>query len=83
MTTGMVLGAGLTAVLAGFPVPILAGLLAVAGLLHVTLLKDLRNPTHWALALAVGLAGVLSNLAIALAGALLIWWVTRAVSFSP
>jgi hypothetical protein len=35
------------------------------------------------LALAVGLAGVLSNLAIALAGALLIWWVTRAVSFSP
>jgi sulfate permease, SulP family len=79
IAVGLVLGASLTAILAGFPVPILAGLLAVAGLLHVTLLKDLRNPVHWALALAVGLAGLLSNLAIALAGALLIWWVTRAV----
>lgn len=76
---GLALGASLTAVLAGFPVPILAGLLAVAGLLHIALLKDLRHPAHWALALAIGLTGLLSNLAIALAAALVIWYSTRAI----
>ena len=54
--------------------------LAVAGLLHIALLKDLRQPAHWALAIAVGVTGFLSNLAIALVGALLIWWSVRAVS---
>ena len=39
----LALGATLTAALAGFPVPILAGLLSVAGLLHIALLKDLRG----------------------------------------
>ncbi|WP_084212005.1 putative sulfate/molybdate transporter [Pseudonocardia acaciae] len=79
VVVGLTLGASLTAVLAGFPVPILAGLLAVAGLLHVVLLKDLRHPAHWALALAVGVTGVLSNLAIALVGALVVWYSVRAV----
>jgi len=60
--------------------PILAGLLTVAGLLHITLLKDLRHPYHWALAIAVGVTGFVSNLAIALIGALLIWWATKAVA---
>jgi MFS superfamily sulfate permease-like transporter len=69
------IGATLTAALAGFPVPILAGLLTVAGLLHITLLKDLRGPWHWALALAVGITGFLSNLAVALVGALLLWFI--------
>jgi sulfate permease, SulP family len=73
------MGATLTAALSGFPVPILAGLLTVAGLLHITLLKDLRGPAHWALALAVGITGFLSNLAVALLGALLIWWVGRSI----
>jgi sulfate permease, SulP family len=72
-------GATLTAALAGFPVPILAGLLTVAGLLHITLLKDLRGPWHWALALAVGITGFLSNLAVALVGALVIWWLARLI----
>src|SRR5271155_1069760 len=72
-------GATLAAALAGFPVPILAGLLTVAGLLHIALLKDLRGPWHWALALAVGITGFLSNLAVALIGALLIWWLARAI----
>ena len=75
-------GATLTAALAGFPVPILAALLTVAGLLHITLLKDLRGPWHWALALAVGITGFLSNLAVALLGALLIWWVARLIQGS-
>jgi sulfate permease, SulP family len=71
------IGAMLTAALAGFPVPILAGLLTVAGVLHIMLLKDLRGPWHWALALAVGITGFLTNLAVALVGALAVWWVAR------
>jgi MFS superfamily sulfate permease-like transporter len=71
------IGAMLTAALAGFPVPILAGLLTVAGVLHIMLLKDLRGPWHWALAVAVGITGFLSNLAVALVGALALWWVVR------
>ncbi len=77
ITLALAIGATLTAALAGFPVPILAGMLTVAGLLHITLLKDLRGPWHWALALAVGITGFLSNLAVALVGALVIWWVAR------
>jgi sulfate permease, SulP family len=70
----LVMGATLTVALSGFPVPILAGLLTVAGLLHITLLKDLRGGWQWAIAIAVGITGFLSNLAVALVGALLIWW---------
>jgi MFS superfamily sulfate permease-like transporter len=73
----LAMGATLTAALSGFPVPILAGLLTVAGLLHITLLKDLRGPWQWTFALAVGIIGFLSNLAVALVGALLVWWVAR------
>jgi MFS superfamily sulfate permease-like transporter len=74
------IGASLAVALTGFPLPILAGLLTVAGLLHIALLKDLQHPAHWALAIAVGVTGFLSNLAIALLGALLIWWATKAVN---
>jgi SulP family sulfate permease len=75
----LVMGATLTVALSGFPVPILAGLLTVAGLLHITLLKDLRGFWHWALAVAVGITGFLSNLAVALVGALLIWWAVHVI----
>jgi SulP family sulfate permease len=75
----LVMGATLTVALSGFPVPILAGLLTVAGLLHITLLKDLRGSWHWALAIAVGITGFLSNLAVALVGALLIWWAVHVI----
>jgi sulfate permease, SulP family len=75
----LVMGATLTVALSGFPVPILAGLLTVAGLLHITLLKDLQGPWHWTLAIAVGITGFLSNLAVALMGALAIWWVAQAI----
>jgi sulfate permease, SulP family len=83
LVLALVFGASLPAVLTGFPLPILAGLLAIAGLLHIALLKDLRHPAHWALAIAVGIAGLLSNLAIALAGGLLIWWAAEAVIARP
>jgi SulP family sulfate permease len=77
---GLVIGNSLTGMLAGFPIPVLAGLLAVAGLLHIALLRDLVRPTDWALAIAVGITGFLSNLAIALIAALAIWWTAKAVS---
>jgi MFS superfamily sulfate permease-like transporter len=70
----LIFGASLSMLLAGFPLPILAGLLGIAGLLHIALLKDLQGRAHWALAVGVGITGFLSNLAIALVGALLIWW---------
>jgi SulP family sulfate permease len=79
LVLALVMGASLTVLLTSFPLPILAGLLAIAGLLHIALLKDLREPAHWALAIAVGVTGLLTNLAIALAAALLVWWTAKAV----
>lgn len=79
LVLGIGVGASLTALLSGFPLPILAGLLAVAGLLHIALLRDLSEPFHWVLAIAVGVIGSLSNLAIALTLALAVWWGARAL----
>jgi hypothetical protein len=79
LVLALLLGANLAALLAAFPLPILAGLLGIAGLLHIALLKDLREPAHWALALAVGVTGFLTNLAIALVLALIAWWAVKAV----
>jgi len=76
----IIFGASLATLLAGFPLPILAGLLAIAGLLHIALLKDLEGRAHWALAIAVGVTGFFVNLAVALLGALLIWWATEALT---
>jgi MFS superfamily sulfate permease-like transporter len=80
LVLALALGASLPALLAGFPLPILAGLLAIAGVLHIALLKDLRHPAHWALAIAIGITGLISNLAIALVGGLLVWWGAEAVA---
>ena len=80
LVLGLGVGASLTVLRSGFPRPILAGLLAVAGLLHIALLKDLSEPFHWALAIAVGVVGFFSNLAIALTAALILWWGARAVA---
>lgn len=70
-------GAGLAALLTAFPLPILAALLATAGLLHISLLRDLREPWAWALALAVGLVGFQVHLALALGGGLVVYWGLR------
>lgn len=67
-------GAGLAPALQAFPLPVLAGLLSIAGLLHITLLRDLRRPVDWAFAVGVGLLGVLLNLAVALVVGLVAWW---------
>jgi sulfate permease, SulP family len=68
-------GAGLAGVLPAFPLPVLAGLLATAGVLHITLLRDLRGARDWALALLVGGIGFELNLLWALAAGLAIWWI--------
>lgn len=73
------LGAGLAALLTAFPLPILAALLATAGLLHIGLLRDLETPWAWALALAVGIVGYQVHLALALAGGLAVYWGLRLV----
>jgi hypothetical protein len=57
-----------------FPLPILAGLLATAGLLHIGLLRDLRGGREWAIAVLVGLVGFGLNLAVGLAVGLAVWW---------
>jgi sulfate permease, SulP family len=67
-------GAGLGALLAAFPLPILAGLLAGAGLLHIGLLRDLRWGAPLALAVFVGVLGFETNIAIGLAAGLALWW---------
>lgn len=77
LTLAVVAGAGLATLLTSFPLPILAGLLATAGLLHVSLLKDVRGVLPWAVALGVGVTGFVWNLAPAVAGGLLVWWLLR------
>jgi SulP family sulfate permease len=80
LTLALGFGAGLAALLTAFPLPILAGLLATAGLLHIGLLRDLRGLPAWALALVVGLVGYEVHLALALAGGLAVYWGVRALA---
>ena len=68
-------GSGLAALLTAFPLPILAALIATAGLLHIGLLRDLRGWRNWAIALAVGAIGFETNLTIGLAVGLALWWI--------
>ncbi|MBA2256197.1 MAG: hypothetical protein H0W05_03195 [Thermoleophilaceae bacterium] len=79
VSVALALGAGLGALLAAFPLPILAAMLAVAGVLHIGLLRDLHSRESWLVALVVGALGVTTNLTIGLAVGLLIWWLPRAV----
>jgi SulP family sulfate permease len=71
-------GGGLASLLTAFPLPILAGLLASAGLLHIGLLRDVRGAYDWALAVVVGIIGFELNLTIALMLGLAAWWLPRA-----
>jgi hypothetical protein len=74
LVVALAFGSGLAVVLTAFPLPILAGLLATAGLLHIGLLGDLRGAREWSLAIAVGTIGFGLNLAVALAVGLILWW---------
>ena len=70
-------GAGLAGLLAAFPLPILAGLLSAAGVLHIALLRDLSTARDWLVALLVGCVGFASNLSVGLALGLALWWLPR------
>ena len=68
------LGTSLAELLTAFPLPILAGVLATAGVLHILLLRDLRGLRAWAFALPVGVVGFEVNLTVALGIGLALWW---------
>jgi hypothetical protein len=74
-TGGAPLAMGVALLALAVPLPILAGLLATAGLLHIGLLRDLAGARSWAIALSVGAIGFLDNLAVGLAVGLVLWWV--------
>jgi sulfate permease, SulP family len=77
LTLALLLGRELAGLLTAFPLPILAGLLATAGLLHIALLRDLRGSREWALALVVGVLGFQTNLTLSLGLGLAVWWLWR------
>jgi len=70
-------GAGLTGVLTEFPVAVLAGLLAVAGALHMALVRDLKGVREFAIAVVVGVLGVAGQLALGLVGGLVLAYLLR------
>lgn len=70
-------GSGLAGVLSAFPLPILAALLAAAGVLHIALARDLEGARAWLLALLVAGLGFWLNLAVGLAVGLVAWWTPR------
>jgi hypothetical protein len=70
----LVVGSGLATLLAAFPLPILAALLAAAGVLHIALARDLDGARDWAIALLVAALGFGLNLAIGLAAGLAAVW---------
>lgn len=74
VAVALVCGSALAALLTAFPLPILAGLLATAGLLHIGLLRDLRRTDEWVVAAIVGALGFAVNLALGLAVGLILWW---------
>lgn len=74
LVLAVVAGSVLSVLLTAFPLPILAGLLATAGLLHIGLLRDLTRAREWAVAGLVGAVGFGFNLAVGLALGLLLWW---------
>jgi MFS superfamily sulfate permease-like transporter len=73
----LVVGSGLAALLGAFPVAILGGLLATAGILHIMLLRDLASARDWGLALLVGALGFYWNLAPAVAIGLALYGLSR------
>ena len=71
-------GSGLAGVLTAFPLPVLASLLAAAGVLHIGLARDLQGAREISLALLVAVLGFWVNLAVGLGVGLAVWWLDRA-----
>jgi MFS superfamily sulfate permease-like transporter len=77
LALALMVGSGLADVLTAFPLPILAALLAAAGVLHIALARDLRGAREWCAALLVAALGFGVNLAVGLAVGLAVWWLPR------
>jgi hypothetical protein len=80
VTLALAFGAGMGTLLAAFPLPILAGLLAGAGVLHIALLHDLVRAREIALAIGIGVLGFQTNIAVGLGAGLAVWWGVRALA---
>lgn len=76
LLTGMAVavGAALAEVLPAFPLPVLAAMLAVAGVAHVLLLRDVNSWRAWSVVILIGVLGVTWNLAGAVLLGLAVWW---------
>ena len=74
LALALLAGSGLGALLAAFPLPVLAGMLAAAGVLHIRLLRDVRTPFDLSVAAVIGFTGVATNLAMGLVLGLALWW---------
>jgi glycerol uptake facilitator-like aquaporin len=72
-------GSGLAAILTAFPLPVLAALLAAAGVLHIGLARDLEGAPQVLIALIVAALGFWLNLAVGLGVGLAVWWGPRLV----
>jgi SulP family sulfate permease len=83
LTLALALGAGLAGLLAAFPLPILSGVLATAGVLNMLLLSDQHRARDWAVALLVGVVGFEVNLTVGLALGLALWWLPVGVRQLP
>lgn len=73
----LVAGRGLGGVLAAFPLPVLAALLAVAAVAHARLLRDVHGPGAWVVVVTVGVLGVVVNLALGMLVGLAVHLVVR------
>lgn len=62
VVVGLTAARPLAAVLPSFPLPVLAAMLAAAGVAHIKLVSDLRGWSPWVVAAVVGLAGATGHL---------------------
>ena len=79
LALALLVGSGLAGLLAAFPLPILAALLAAAGVLHLGLARDLAGVWPWTVAIVIAILGFWVNLALGLGVGLVLWWVPRLV----
>ncbi len=77
LVIGLLFGAWLAVVLPHFPLAVLAALLVVAAWAHARLLDDLVGVREWAIAVGVGVAGVVFNLTAAVLAGIVIAALTR------
>lgn len=74
VVAALAFGARAAGVLAGFPLWILAAMLAASAVLHIGLLKDLHTRSDLAIAAVIGVGSLFLDLALLLVAATAAWW---------